>query len=97
MVVRTQVTLDSGTHRRAKRRAADRGMSFAEYIRQVVSRDLGEEPKTDISAIFDLFESGRSDISANVDEYLGEALWKEHLSKTGQEYRLHEPKREDRQ
>jgi hypothetical protein len=87
MVVRTQVTLNPDMHRRAKRRAAERGVSFAEYIRQVVDRDLGEQPKTDISAISGLFESGRSDISSNVDKYLGESLWKEHLRKTGQEDR----------
>ncbi len=84
MVVRTQVTLDSDAHRRAKRRAAERGISFAEYIRQVVNNDLGEQPKTDISAIFGIGESGRSDISSNVDKYLGESLWKEHLRNTGQ-------------
>jgi hypothetical protein len=87
MVVRTQVTLNSDVHRRAKRRAAERGISFAEYIRQVVDRDLGEEPKADISAILGIGESGRSDISSNVDKYLGESLWKEHLRKTGQEDR----------
>ena len=84
MVVRTQVTLGSDAHRRAKRRAADLGISFAEYIRQVVDRDLGDQPKTDISAIFGLFDSGRSDISGNVDKYLGESLWREHLRNTGQ-------------
>lgn len=84
MVVRAQVTLDADTHRRAKLRAAERGISFAEYIRQVVGSDLGEEKKTDISAIFGIGESGRSDISSNVDKYLGESLWKEHLRVTGQ-------------
>lgn len=84
MVVRTQVTLDAEAHRRAKRRAAERGISFAEYIRQVVDCDLGEQPKTDVSAIFGLFDSGRSDISSNVDKYLGDSLWKEHLRNTGQ-------------
>jgi hypothetical protein len=84
MVVRTQVTLDSDAHRRAKRRAAERGISFAEYIRQVVDHDLGEQPKTDISAIFGIGDSGRSDISSNVDKYLGDSLWEEHLRITGQ-------------
>jgi hypothetical protein len=87
MVIRAQVSLDADMHRRAKRRAAERGISFAEYIRQVVDRDLGEQPKTDISAIFDLFDSGQSDISSNVDKYLGESLWTEHLRTTGQDDR----------
>ncbi|MCL2770374.1 MAG: hypothetical protein FWD42_09755, partial [Solirubrobacterales bacterium] len=59
-------------------------VSFAEYIRQVVDRDLGEEPQADIAEIFGIGESGRSDISGNVDEYLGESLWKAHLRETGQ-------------
>jgi hypothetical protein len=84
MVVRTQVTLDADAHRRAKRRAADLGISFAEYVRRTLDRDLGEQPKTDISTISGLFASGASDVSANVDQYLGEALWQGHLRETGQ-------------
>jgi len=83
MVVRTQVTLEAEAHRRAKRRAADRGISFAEYIRQVVDNDIGELPERDISTIFGLFDSGQSDVSRNVDKYLGESLWEEHLRNTG--------------
>lgn len=84
MVARTQITLDSDTHRRAKRRAADLGISFAEYVRQTLDRDLGEQPKSDISDIFGIGESGLSDVSSNVDKYLGEAAWEEHLRETGQ-------------
>lgn len=84
MVVRTQVTLDADARRRAKRRAAERGISFAEYIRQLVDSDLGEQHKTDISSIFGIGDSGRSDISSNVDKYLGDSLWEEHLRTTGQ-------------
>lgn len=84
MMVRTQVTLKADSHRRAKRRAAERGISLAEYFRQMVDRDLGEEPKGDISAIFGLFDSGGSDIANHKDEYIGEAFWREHLRETGQ-------------
>ena len=84
MVVRSQVTLNAEAHRRAKRRAADLGISFAEYVRQVIDRDLGDQPKADISEIFGIGESGLTDVSSNVDRYLGEALWKEHLRETGQ-------------
>jgi hypothetical protein len=84
MVVRTQITLQVDTHRRAKRRAADLGISLAEYVRRTLDRDLGDEPKTDISAIFGLFDSGLSDVSSNVDKYLGDSLWQEHLRETGQ-------------
>lgn len=58
MVVRTQITLDADAHRRAKRRAADLGISFAEYVRRTLDQDLGDEPKGDISEIFGLFDSG---------------------------------------
>jgi len=84
MMVRTQIALDADAHRRAKRRAADRGISLAEYVRQAVDRDLGEQPRGDITEIFGLFDSGRSDIANHKDEYIGEAVWQEHLSSTGQ-------------
>jgi hypothetical protein len=84
MVVRTQITLDAEAHRRAKRRAADLGISLAEYVRRTLDRDLGDEPKGDISAIVGLFDSGLSDVSSNVDEYLGRAAWEEHLRETRQ-------------
>ena len=76
--------LKSDAHRRAKRRAAERGISLAEYFRQMVDRDLGEEPKGDISAIFGIGDSGGSDIANHKDEYIGEAFWQEYLRSTGQ-------------
>jgi hypothetical protein len=84
MMVRTQITLKSDAHRRAKRRAAERGISLAEYFRQMVDHDLGEEPKGDISAIFGIGDSGGSDIANHKDEYIGEAFWQEYLRSTGQ-------------
>ncbi len=84
MVVRTQITLDADAHRRAKRRASDLGISFAEYVRRTLDQDLGEEPKGDISEIFGLFDSGVSDVSGNVDKYLGEAARNEYLRETDQ-------------
>jgi uncharacterized protein (UPF0261 family) len=83
MVVRTQVTLDSDTHRRAKQRAADRGISFAEYIRQVVEGDLGEEPRSDIDAIVGIGDSGGSNVAREKERYLDEATWSGHLRKVG--------------
>jgi hypothetical protein len=64
MMVRTQITLDAEAHRRAKRRAAELGISFAEYVRQAVDRDLGEpRPASDPSEIFGLFDSGGSAVA----------------------------------
>lgn len=83
MVVRTQVTLDSNTHRRAKRRASDRGISFAEYIRQVVEGDLGEEPRSDVSAIAGIGDSGGSNVAREKKRYLDEATWSGYTRKVG--------------
>src|SRR3990172_2120205 len=84
---RTQITLDPETQRRAQEKAAELGISFAEYVRRIVSRDLAPEqkPKVDISAIFDLGSSDEpTDAARDKDKLVGEAVWKEHLRKTGQ-------------
>lgn len=76
MVVRTQITLDAETHSRARQRAAELGVSLAEYVRRVVSSDLDNAPppESDISAIVGMFDSGGSDVARYKDEYLGEAI-----------------------
>lgn len=76
MTSRTQITLPPENHRLARRRAADLGISLAEYIRRLVDRDLqtGAPKKADISAIFDLGDSGGSDVANHKDEYIGEAI-----------------------
>jgi hypothetical protein len=75
MPQRTQVTLSPEQHRRARQRAADRGISLAEYFRELVSRDLGEgERVADVSAILALGDSGGSDVSRNKDDYVADAL-----------------------
>ena len=59
MNARTQITLDPETQRRARAKAAELGISFAEYIRRLVSDDLGElKAKADVSMIFDLVKDG---------------------------------------
>jgi hypothetical protein len=76
--------------RRAHVKAAELGISFAEYVRRLVAQDLGEpKPKADISMIFDLVKDGPvTDIARDKDKMLGEAAWQEHLRKTG-----HKPRR----
>ena len=96
MNVRTQITLDPELQRRARARAAELGISFAEYIRRVVAGDLGEpnKAKPDISIMFDLVDEGPpTDIARDKDKMIGEAVWKEHLRKTGRQAR---PKRKHR-
>lgn len=83
-MVRTQIALPSEEHRKAKAKAAELDISLAEYIRGLVARDLdSERPRGDITRIFGLGHSGRSDISSRKHEYVGEAVEAEYRRKTG--------------
>jgi hypothetical protein len=75
MVVRTQITLDAEAHSRAKRRALELGISFAEYVRRAVDRELGEPVRrAEPSQGFDLFDSGGSDVAREKDRYIDGAF-----------------------
>jgi hypothetical protein len=75
MMVRMQISLPSEQQRRARARAAELGISTAEYIRRLVDRDLGNHGRpADIRSIFDLGDSGGSDIARHKDEYIGDAV-----------------------
>ena len=77
---RTQVTLDGEMQRRARRRASELGISLAEYFRRLVSRDLvgPEGTKPDPGRIFDLGNSGGSDIRKHKDEMIATAVTSSH-------------------
>jgi hypothetical protein len=83
MNARTQVTIDPELQQRAHARAAELGISFAEYIRRLVAHDLGEpKRKVDISVVFDLVDEGPvTDIARDKDKMIGEAVWEEHSRK----------------
>jgi hypothetical protein len=83
-MTRSQITLDPDLQRRARSRAAELGISFAEYVRRAVARELGEpQEKTDISVIFNLVRDGPvTNIARDKDKMIGEAVWKEHVRKT---------------
>lgn len=85
MTSRTQITIEPELQRKAHRRAADQGISFAEYVRRLLRRDLEEpaRPKADISAIFGIGDSGGSDIANHKDEYIGEAFEQMRLRRRG--------------
>lgn len=75
MTVRTQIGLDPEDHRRAKRRAAEMNISLAEYVRRLVARDLGSSGQSaSPELVFDLGDSGESDVARRKDEYLAEAI-----------------------
>ncbi len=75
MMVRTQITLENELQRKARQRASDIGVSFAEYVRRLVARDLVRaEAKVDLSCVFDLGSSGGSDVATKKDSMLAEAF-----------------------
>ena len=81
MMSRTQITLEPEFQRRARQRANDLGVSFAEYIRGLVVRDLAH-PKGEpgIEAIFCLGSSGGSNIARDKDVMIGDAVDAEFAS-----------------
>jgi len=85
MNARTQITLDPELQRRAHAKAAELGISFAEYVRRLLANDLGEpKPRVDISAVFDLGASAEpTDIARDKHKLLDEAAWEEHMRETG--------------
>jgi len=76
MMSRTQITLEPETHKRARQRASELGVSLAEYFRRLVQKDLGAPRKTtDVTCIFDLGRSaGVSHIAKHKDRMVGEAI-----------------------
>src|SRR5207302_5661137 len=89
MNARTQITMDPEMQRRAQAKAAELGISFAEYMRRLVAQDLGEpKPKADISIMFDLIDEGPpTDIARDKDKMIGDAVWADYLRKTGRKPR----------
>ena len=81
--------MDADRQRRAHAKAAELGISFAEYVRRLVADDLGEpKRKVDVSILFDLGASAEpTDIARDKDKMLGEAVWAEYLRKTGRKKR----------
>ena len=76
MIQRTQVSLDASDHRRARRRAAELGISLAEYIRRLVRRDLDSPDLADrdVTGLFALGDSGGSDVASDKDDYVAAAI-----------------------
>ena len=75
MKSRTQITLDPEMQQRARKRAGQLGISFAEYIRRLVSDDLSKpNHAVDPSIVFNLGNSGCVDIAKHEDDMLGEAI-----------------------
>lgn len=73
--MRTQIALEPEQHAGVKRKAAELGISMAEYIRRLIESDL-DAPATraDISAVFALGDSGGSDIASEGQSAISEAF-----------------------
>lgn len=79
MVARTQISMEPELHKRAKVRAAQLGISLAEYVRRLVARDVEAPGRVaDPAAVFNLGDSGGSDIARRKDDYVAEAVAAEH-------------------
>ena len=77
MAKKAQVSLDDELYARAERRAEARGLSVEEYIRELVAEALPERNpgrRADISVIFGLGDSGRTDIGRDKHHLIGEAF-----------------------
>lgn len=63
--MRTQIALSPDQHARVKQKAAEKGITMAEYIRRLVDRDLvGVAPQSAPASIIGLGRSGGSDIAS---------------------------------
>jgi hypothetical protein len=75
MNMRSQVKLDPEQQKRAEERAAEKGISLAEYVRQLIADDLGDASRTRVSDVFNLVQDGpRTDIARQKHRMLGEAV-----------------------
>ena len=73
--MRTQIDLESEQHALVKRKAADLGISMAEYIRRLVEHDLAQTGQnSDISDIFGIGDSGGSNIAVDRKGATAEAI-----------------------
>jgi len=80
-MTRTQVYLTPQQHRALKKEAEREGVSMTEVLRRILDQHLlgrrtaGRSPKKDLILSFvGLGESGRTDVAANHDRALDEAL-----------------------
>ncbi len=75
MMAKTQIALETEMHRHARRRAAELGVSLAEYLRRLVARDLARpQAHVDVSRVFDLGSSGGSNVAKHKHRMVEEAF-----------------------
>jgi len=75
MMAKTQIALETEMQSRARKRAAELGISLAEYLRRLVARDLAQpQTRSDPSRVFDLGNSGGSNVAKEKRLMIGEAF-----------------------
>jgi hypothetical protein len=70
-VKKTSLYLDPDLDEALARRAADEGLTKAEFIRRTLAGAM-QKPRRPKPSIIGIVNSGRGDISENVDDYLTE-------------------------
>jgi hypothetical protein len=76
-MTRTQLSMDREMLRKARTKASQLGISLAEYVRRLMAEDLGERaPAIDPTAVFNLGDSGGSDVAKNKDRMIAESYSK---------------------
>ena len=75
-MTRTVISIERELYDRARDRAEELGISFAEFVRKVLSEKLdAPRRKADPSIIFDLGRSGTpTDVAKDKDAMIGEAV-----------------------
>jgi hypothetical protein len=92
---RAQIVLEPELKRRGQAKAAALGITFAEYLRRLITSDLADaRSKPDISAIFDLGASRTpTNVARDKEKMIGEAAWEEDLRSIGWKSRRRAPTR----
>ena len=77
--MRTVITLPDHLHAEAKRRAAEQGISFAEFVRRLFDRELSAaEPQGDLDAICAIVQGEPFDMAAVGKAIVAEAVAAQH-------------------
>ena len=72
--MRTVITLPDHVHARAKQRAADLGISLAEFVRRLLDKELDTPtPQADIDSICAMVAGPRFDMARDGKEIIAEA------------------------
>ena len=82
--MRTVITLPDHMHARAKQRAADLGISLAEFARRIFEKELGmPAPQGDIDSICGMVTGEPFDMALDRERILGEAADALHATGSG--------------